>query len=432
MSKRNWFVITSMLELTALAGVLLLAGCSKAKPEDKGAPAAGTAPAGATAPATDKAPASPGVTATSIKIGQTMPYSGPASSYGVIGKTEQGYVKMINDKGGINGRKIELLSYDDGYAPPKAVEQIRKLVESDGVAFIFNSLGTGPNTAIQPYLNEKKVPQLFVATGADKWADPKGHPWTMGWQPSYRVEAKIYAKYLLKERPTAKLCVVFQNDDFGKDYIAGLHDGLGDQYDKIVVKAESYEATDPTADSQIVTLKSAGCDALLTAAIPKFAAQIIRKVFDLGWKPLHFLSNVAVSRTAVLEPAGLDKSTGIITGLYLKDPADPTLADDPGLKEYKEFMKQYLPDLDPNDANSVYGYSVSQTLVKVLTQCGNDLSRENIMKQAASVSKLVVGLAVPGIEINTSQDNFHPFAQMQLGKFNGKSFERFGEVLSAN
>jgi branched-chain amino acid transport system substrate-binding protein len=338
---------------------------------------------------------------------------------------------MINDKGGINGRKINLISLDDAYNPPKSVEQIRKLVENEGVAFIFNSLGTPSNTAIQPYLNEKKIPQLFVATGADKWADPEKHPWTMGWQPSYRLEAQIYGKYLLKEKPNAKLCVLYQNDDFGKDYLIGLKQGLADQHDKVVIKTASYEVTDATVDSQVVSLQGAGCDSLLTAATPKFAAQTIRKVFDINWKPFHLLSNVAISRTAVLQPAGLDKSTGVISGLYLNDPADPTLADDPGMNEYRAFMKQYLPDMDVNDGNSVYAFGVSTTLVKVLTQCGNDLSRENIMKQAASVGKLTIPVAVKGIEVSTSSTNFHPIAQMQLAKFNGTSFDRFGEVLSA-
>jgi branched-chain amino acid transport system substrate-binding protein len=297
---------------------------------------------------------------------------------------------------------------------------------------MFGSVGTASNTAVQPYLTEKKVPQLFVATGADKWADPTGHPWTMGWQPSYRTEAKIYARYLLKEKPAAKLCVLYQNDDLGKDYVVGLHDGLGDQYDKIVIKTASYEVTDPTVDSQIVTLQAAGCDTLLTAATPKAAAGTIRKVFDIGWKPFHLLSNIAVSITSVLKPAGLDKSTGVITGLYLMDPGDPTLANDPGMIEYRAFMKQYAKDLDPNDGNPLFAYGISMTLVKVLTQCGNDLSRQNIMKQAASLTRFVVPVAIPGAEITTSATDFRPFSQMQLARFNGTHFERFGDVLSAD
>jgi len=427
MSKRNWLVVSSklpsLLGLAAVTGALLIAGCNKKKTEGS------SSSSGASG---DTAGAMPGITATEIKIGQSMPYSGPASSYGAIGKGDVAYLKMINDKGGINGRKVNLISLDDGYNPAKAVEQTRKLVENEGVAFVFNSVGTANNTAVQSYLNQKKVPQLFVATGADKWADPAKNPWTIGWQPSYRTESKIYVRYLMKEKPDAKVCVLYQNDDFGKDYLNGLHEGFGDKFDKYVIKTVSYEVTDPTVDSQVVTLQAAGCDVLVTAATPKFAAGVIRKVFDIDWKPLHLLSNVAVSITAVLKPAGLDKSTGIITGLYLKDPSDPGLKDDPGMNDYRAWVKQYLPDLDPADGNLVYAYSSTTTLVKVLTACGNDLSRENIMKQAASLSKFVVPLAVPGVEINTSATNFRPISQMQLGRFNGTNFERFGEVLSAN
>jgi branched-chain amino acid transport system substrate-binding protein len=434
MSKRNSFVTTAP-RLAAFTGVCLIlaAGCgNKKKADDTGS----TGSSGASDKAGgDKAggdSAMPGVTATEIKIGQSMPYSGPASAYGVIGKSEAAYFKMINDKGGINGRKINLISLDDAYNPAKAVEQTRKLVENEGVAFIFGSVGTANNTAIQKYLNDKKVPQLFIATGADKWADPTNNPWTIGWQPSYRTEAKIYARYLLKEKPAAKMCVLYQNDDFGKDYLTGLKDGLADQYDKIVIKTASYETSDPTIDSQIVTLQGAGCDTLLTAATPKFGAQAIRKVADLGWKPLHFVSNVSVSLAAVLKPAGLDKSTGIITGQYLKDPNDPKAADDPGINEYKAFIKQFLPDVDPNDGNALYGFSVSGSLVKLLTACGSDLSRANIMKQAASIQKQVVNTLVDGIELNTAANDFRPIAQMRLAKFNGTSFEPMGELLSAD
>jgi branched-chain amino acid transport system substrate-binding protein len=403
-----------------MGGVLLVSGCGKKKTE-------GEAPA-ASAPTSN----TPGVTATEIKIGQTMPYSGSLAAYGAIGKGEIAFFKMINEKGGINGRKVNLISYDDAYTPPKTVEQTRKLVEGDGVAFLFGSVGTAANTAVQPYLNEKKIPQLFIATGADKWADPAKNPWTIGWQPSYRTEATIYARYILKEKPDAKVCVLFQNDDFGKDYITGLKDGFGNQYDKFVIKTASYEVTDPTVDSQIVTLQGAGCDTLISAATPKWGAGSIRKVADIGWKPLFFISNVSASITAVMTPAGLDKSTGVITGLYLKDPKDPAMATDPGMMEYRAFMKQYAPaDLNPDDANVVFAYGVSLSLVQVLKQCGNDLSRENIMKQAASLSKLTVPVGIPGIEINTSATDFRPFAQMQLGRFNGTSFERFGDVLSA-
>jgi branched-chain amino acid transport system substrate-binding protein len=410
MSKRNWFVITTALPFAALTGVCAIqtAGCKKGNSD------------------------TPGVTAAEIKIGQSMPYSGAASSYGMIGKAEGAYFKMINEKGGINGRKLNLISQDDGYAPPKAVEQTRKLVENEGVAFIFGSVGTANNTAIQKYLNDKKVPQLFVATGADKWANPKDFPWTMGWQPSYRTEAKIYARYLMKEKAGAKLCVLYQNDDFGKDYTAGLQEALGDQYDKVVVKSASYEPTDPTVDSQIVTLQGAGCDTLLTAATPKFAAQSIRKVFDLGWKPVHFVSNVSVSIATVLKPAGFDKSTGIITGQYIKDINDPRMANDAGMNEYRAFMKQYMPDVDVTDANAAYGFAVAGTLVQVLTACGNDLTRTNIMKQAASLQKATSPALVEGIEITTSATDFRPIQQMRLAQFNGTSFEPMGELISGD
>jgi len=431
MSKRSWPVVTPVPKLAALTLISLglIAGC--AKKEDGGAAptGGGDKSAAKVAPA---APTTPGVTATEIKIGQTMPYSGPASAYGVIGKGDVAYFKMINAKGGIHGRKINLISLDDSYSPPKAVEQTRKLVESDGVAFIFNSLGTANVTAVQQYLNDKKIPQLFVATGAEKWANPSKFPWTMGWQPSYRVEAKIYARYLQKEKPKAKVCVLFQNDDFGKDYLAGLKDILGDGYEKMVIKTASYEVSDPTVDSQLVTLQGAGCDTLITAATPKFAAQTIRKIFDLGWKPFHILSNVSVSIASVLKPAGLDKSVGIVTGAYLKDPNDPNMATDPGMAEYRAWVKEWAPELDPNDNSLLFAYGVSMTMVKVLEQCGDDLSRENIMKQAANLNKFTISIATPGTELTTTANDFHPFSQMQLAKFNGTHYEPFGEVLSAD
>lgn len=431
MSKRNWFIVPTAPRLAALTGVCLIlaAGCKKEKADGEGGSKA--APGAADKGGGDSG--TPGVSATEVKIGQTMPYSGPASAYSVIGKTESAYFKWLNDKGGVNGRKINLVSLDDGYSPPKAVEQIHKLVENDGVAFMFNTLGTPSNTAIQKYLNEKKIPQLFVATGADKWGDPEHFPWTMGWQPSYRTEAQIYAKYLIKEKPSAKLCVLFQNDDFGKDYVKGLQEGFGDQFDKVVTKSVSYEVTDPTIDSQIVTLQGAGCDALLVAATPKFAAQSIRKVADLGWKPLFIMSNVAVSLTSVLKPAGLDKSTGIITGAYAKDPSDPAMANDPGMKEYLAWAKQNLPsDVDATDANAVYGYAAAMSMVQVLTACGSDLTRANVMKQAASLSHVKVPVLIEGIELNTSATDFRPIQQMQLRRFNGTNFEPFGEVMAGS
>jgi branched-chain amino acid transport system substrate-binding protein len=372
----------------------------------------------------------PGVTATEIKLGQTMPYSGPASAYAVIGKGDAAYFQMVNEKGGVNGHKIVLVSLDDGYAPPKTVEHTRRLVEKDQVAFIFNALGTATNSAIQKYLNKKGVPQLFVATGADKWSDPKGNRWTMGWQPSYRVEARIYARYIQQNKPDAKICVLYQNDDFGKDYIAGLKDVLKDGYSKKVVKEASYEVTDPTIDSQVVDLKASGCNTLVTAATPKFAAQAIRKVADIGWKPLHFLTNVSVSIAAVMKPAGMEKGVGIITGAYLKDPNDPSFKDDPAMNEWRAFMKKYNPGADPTDVNYVYAYAVSETMVQVLKQCGKDLSRENVMKQAASLKAFKPSLALPGLELTTNANDYRPFSQMQLAKFNGKSFERFGSVIS--
>jgi branched-chain amino acid transport system substrate-binding protein len=372
----------------------------------------------------------PGVTKTEIKLGQTMPYSGPASSYGTIGKVSAAYFKMINEKGGIGGRQIVLVSLDDGYAPPKTVEQTRRLVEKDQVAFIFNSLGTAPNSAIQKYLNKKGIPQLFVATGADKWSDYKSNRWTMAWQPSYRVEARVYAKYITQTKPDARICVLYQNDDFGKDYIVGLKEGLGDRYGKMTVKEASYEVTDPTVDSQVVDLKASGCNTLVTAATPKFAAQAIRKIHDIGWKPLHFMTNVSVSIGAVMQPAGPDKGIGIITGAYLKDPNDPAFTNDPGMVEWRAFMKKYQPGADMTDVSNVYGYAVSETLVQVLKQCGTDFSRENIMKQAASLKGFRPSLALPGLVLDTGPNDYRPFSQMQLARFNGKSFERFGQVIS--
>jgi branched-chain amino acid transport system substrate-binding protein len=370
----------------------------------------------------------PGVTATEIKIGNIMPYSGPASAYGVIGKGETAFFKMINDQGGIAGHKIDFISVDDGYSPPKAVEQARKLIEQDGVAFIFNPLGTPSNTAIEKYMNMKKVPQLFVATGADKWGDYKEFPWTIGWQPSYRIEAQIYAKYILKEKPAAKIAILYQNDDFGKDYVNGLKDVLGDKYAKMVTEA-SYEVSDPTVDSQIVSLQGSGADTLVIAATPKFAAQAIRKVYDIGWKPFEFVTNVSISVASVLEPAGKEKAVGLITGGYGKDPTDPEWKDDPGLNEWRAFMKKYLPDADMADANYVYAYGVSLTLMQALKQCNGDFSRENIMKQAANLHDLVLPTGLPGIKVSTSPTNYHPIRQRQLMKWNGTTWVRFGEVI---
>ncbi|HKX06657.1 MAG TPA: ABC transporter substrate-binding protein [Stellaceae bacterium] len=372
----------------------------------------------------------PGVTDKEIKIGQTMPYSGPASSYGAIGKAELAYFKKINDEGGISGRMLNLLSLDDGYSPPKTVEQIRRLVEQDQVAFIFQSLGTPSNSAIQKYLNDHKVPQLFVATGATKWNDPKNFPWTIGWQPNYQTEGHIYAKYLLTNKPDAKVGILYQNDDYGKDYVKGLKDGLGDKAAGMVVKEESYETSDPTVDSQIVSLQASGADTFLNATTPKFAAQAIRKAFDIGWKPLHFLNNVSISVGTVLKPAGLEKSVGVITADYRKDSSDPRWDNDAGKKQWLAFMQKYMPDADLGDNDYPYGMMAAMTMVQVLKQAGNDLSRENIMKEAANLKDLELPMLLPGIKLNTSPDNFAPIKQMQLQRFNGKSWELFGDVLS--
>ena len=379
-----------------------------------------------------RAEETPGVTASAIKIGNTMPYSGPLSSFAAIGRAEAAVFKMVNEQGGIDGRKIDFISLDDAYSPPKTVEQIRKLVEEDNVAFIFNSLGTPPNTAIEKYLNDRKIPQLFVATGADKWGNYKQFPWTIGYQPSYRIEARIYAKYILQHKPDAKLGFLYQNDDFGKDYLLGVKDVLGDKFDKMVASSVSYEATDPTVDSQIVSLQSAGADTLIAAAGPKPAAQAIRKVYDIGWKPLFFLSNVSVSVAAVIKPAGVEKAVGVVTAYWGKDPTDPAWNDDPGMKQWRAFMAKYLPDADQTDVNYVYGYGVALLMVHVLQQCGNDLSRANIMRQATNLHDLEGPLLLPGMRINTSPTNYHPIQQMQLARWNGKTWERFGELIEGS
>jgi branched-chain amino acid transport system substrate-binding protein len=373
----------------------------------------------------------PGATDTEIKIGNIMPYSGPVSAYGVIGKTEQAYFNKINAEGGINGRKINFISYDDGYSPPKTVEQARKLVESDEVLLIFNSLGTPPNTAIQKYMNSKKVPQLFVATGATKWNDPKDFPWTMGWQPSYQSETQIYAKYILKNKPDAKIGVLYQNDDYGKDYLKGLKDGLGAKASKMIVAEESYETTEPTIDSHIVRLKASGADVFVNITTPKFAAQAIKKNAEIGWKPLHFLNSVSSSIGATIKPAGFDAAQNIISSAYLKDPTDPQWKDDPGMKTFNAFLDKYYPDADRKDAFVVYGYSVAQTMAYVLKQCGNDLTRANVMKQAASIKGLTLDGLLPGITIKTSATDFAPIQQLRLEKLEGETWHLFGDIISA-
>ena len=372
-----------------------------------------------------------GATDTEIKIGNIMPYSGPASAYGVIGKTEEAYFKKINAEGGINGRKINFITYDDAYSPPKAVEQVRKLVESDEVLVVFNPLGTPSNTAIQKYLNSKKVPQLFVATGATKWNDPKNFPWTMGWQPSYQSEARIYAKFVLKEKPDAKIAVFYQNDDFGKDYLKGLKDGLGSKTSLIVLE-ESYEVSEPTIDSHIVKMKASGADVLINITTPKFAAQAIKKAAEIEWKPMHLLTNVSASVGGVIKPAGFENAQGVISAAYAKDGADPQWNNDPGMKKFLAFLEKYYPEGNKIDGSVVYGYGAAQTLVKVLQMCGDDLTRANVMKQAASLKDFEPDTLLPGVKINTSATDFAPISQLQLMRFKGEKWELFGDIMSGD
>ena len=377
-----------------------------------------------------KAENAPGVTDTEIKIGQTLPYSGPASAYGVIGRTEAAYFKMINEMGGVNGRKLNLISLDDAYSPPKTVEQTRRLVDQEQVAFIFNSLGTAPNAAIRQYLNDNKVPQLFVATGAAMFGDPQHYPWTMGNIPNYQTEAHIFAKHILKTKPDARIGVLYQNDGLGKDYLIGLRDGLAVDHAAMVIKEVSYEVTDPTVNSQIITLQGSGADTLLIAATPKAAAQAIRKAYDLGWMPVRYLYYGANSIAATLKPAGLDKSKGLITGYFAKDPTDARWKDDPGFKEYAAFIAQYMSPNDLIDDRAVDGFDAATMLIPVLKQCGDDLSRENIMRQAANLKDLELPMLLPGIKVNTSPTNYSPIRQMQLATFNGESWEQFGDIIS--
>jgi branched-chain amino acid transport system substrate-binding protein len=371
-----------------------------------------------------------GATDTEIKIGNIMPYSGPASAYSLIAKTQQAYFNMVNAGGGINGRKITFISYDDGYSPPKTVEQARKLVESDEVLFVFQPLGTAHNAAIQRYMNGKKVPQLFVATGATRFGDnPKQSPWTIGWQPNYQTEGRIYARYILQTKPDAKIAVLFQNDDYGKDLMKGLRDGLGDKQSLIIAEA-GYETTEPTVDSQMVKLKASGADVFVNVATPKFAAQAIRKAAEIGWQPLHILNNVSNSVGAVLRPAGAENAKGVISSGYLKDATDPLWKDDAGLKVWSAFMDKWFPEGDRSSSFTIYGYASAQTLVQVLKACGDDLSRENVMRQAASLKNVVLDVAIPGILMNTSPTDYFPIEQMQLMRFDGERWNLFGPVLS--
>src|SRR5256714_1165129 len=364
----------------------------------------------------------PGASDTEIKVGNIMPYSGPASAYGTIGRAEAAYFRMINEQGGINGRKITFISYDDAYSPPKTVEQARKLVENDEVLLIYQSLGTAPNSAIQKYMNAKKVPQIFVATGATKWGDPKNFPWTMGFQPNYQSEGRIYAKYILQHQPTGKIAVLFQNDDYGKDVLKGLKDGLGAKTNMIIAEMP-YETADPTVDSQAVALKSSGADIFVNITTPKFAAQAIKKVAELGWKPLHILNNVAGSIGSVLKPAGFENSQGILSTAYLQDPTDKSQAGDPGVKEWTAFMDKYYPEGDKTNASNVTGYVTARLMVRVLEQCGDNLTRENVMRQAANLKNVDLGMLLPGIKVNTSPTDYFPLKELQMRRFKGEGWE---------
>jgi branched-chain amino acid transport system substrate-binding protein len=372
-----------------------------------------------------------GVTATEIKIGNTNPYSGNASAYGTIGKTIAAYFKKVNDEGGINGRKINFISYDDGYSPPKTVEMVRKLVEQDQVAFLFQTLGTPPNSAIHKYVNQQKVPHLFIATGATKWNDPQNFPWTMGYQPNYQTEGRVYAAYALKHVKDAKIGILYQNDDYGKDYLKGFEDGLGEANKKLIVLRQTYEVTDPTIESQIVNLKNSGANVFFNITIPKYAVQAIKKSHEIGWKPLHFLNNVSSSLGTVLKPAGLDASRDLITALYMKEVTDPQWKNDKGFTDWVAFMKAYYPEGALDDQANGFAYNVAILMTHVLKQCGNDFSRENIMKQAASVKNFELPLLLPGIKVNTGPTDFAPIEQEQLAKFDGEKWSLFGEILEA-
>jgi len=371
----------------------------------------------------------PGASDKEVLLGHINPYSGPASAYGTIGRVIAAYFKKVNQEGGVNGRMLNMISYDDGYSPPKTVEMARKLVEQDKVLLIFQPLGTPPNSAIHKYMNAKKVPQLFVATGATKWNDPKKFPWTMGWQPNYQTEGRIYAQHILKTRPNARIAVLYQNDDYGKDYLKGFHDGLGARAKAMIVRQASYEVSDPTVDSQMAQLQASGADTFFNITTPKFAAQAIRKAWDSGWKPVHYLNNVSVGVGAVLKPAGLEKAVGLITTNYIKDPTDPQWKDDAAMKGWTDFMQKYYPEGDLTDNTNVYGYAVAKTLVQTIKQAGNDLTRANVMKQAANLKNFEVDVLLPGVKINTSASDFAPIESVQLARFDGKTWVRFGEVM---
>jgi branched-chain amino acid transport system substrate-binding protein len=372
----------------------------------------------------------PGVTDQEIRIGQTMPYSGPLSAQGVMtGKAMQAYFEKVNDEGGVNGRKIKLISLDDGYTPPKTVEQTRKLVEQEEVLLIFGTLGTPTNLAIRKYLNGKSVPQLFITTGVTKFGDQKGFPWTMGWMPNFSTEASAYAAHILKNRPDARIGILYQNDDYGRDLLTGLKQALGEKAQRLVVAEASYEVADPTVDQQVIALHGANADTFMNFSTPKAAAQAIRKVHDLGWRPAHFLSTPATSIDVTLKPAGLEKSIGLVSATYTKDPGDPQWASDPGVKAYLSFMKKYFPEAEPGERNTILGYSEAMTLVAVLKQCGNELTRENVMRQATAIKDLELPMLLPGIKVNTGPSDYYPVKQLQLIRFDGQRWVRFGEVV---
>ncbi len=368
-----------------------------------------------------------GATDKEIKVGHIGPYSGPASAYGTIGKSISAYIDKVNAEGGINGRKIKLISLDDAYNPSKTVEQARKLVEEEEVLLVFNPLGTPSNSAIHKYMNAKKVPQLFVSSGATKWGDPKNFPWTMGWQPTYQAESRIYVEHILETKPNAKIAILYQNDDYGKDYLKGFEDALGDKAKTMIVAKQTYEVTDPTVDSQLVTLKASGADTFFNITTPKFAAMVIKKNAEIGWKPQHYLNNVSGSVSAVMQPAGFENGVGVISTAYIKDPTDPQWANDPGLKEWTEWMKKYYPGGNLTDSSNVFGYAITQTLMQVLKQCADNLTHENVMKQAANLD-MALPMLLPGVNIKTSADDFYPIEREQLAKFDGKTWIRFGKI----
>ncbi len=371
-----------------------------------------------------------GVTETTIKIGNIMPYSGPASAYAAIGKTEAAYFKMINEQGGINGRKIEFISYDDGFRPPKTVEQARKLVESDEVFALFNVVGTAGNSAILKYVNSKKVPHLFISSGAAKFDDPEQSPWSMAWWPGYVSEAKIYAKYIQQQYPTKTIGILYQNDDSGKDYIVGFRQAFGVDADKKIAIALPYEVTAPSVDSQVVQIKSANVDIFINLSTPKFAAQAIKKIAELGWKPVQFLGNAASSTQSTMVAAGLEASQGIVSAIYLKDPTDPRWANDDGIRQFRAFMTNYYPDGDQENGTTVFGYGAAKAFARVLRLCGDDLTRENLMKQMSSLD-MQIDVYLPGIRIRTSQTDYSPIDQLQLVRFSGQRFEPFGDVIDS-